>query len=424
MSSSLHIHIGGAGVKIGDMLWKLYEKEYNETTQKTYIYEEVDGNHYPQALFFDTDDRIIHEVQKNTSIKFKNKSFLHAKEDASTHCRGWYIVGDTILLEALDYIRKKIETMDRLEEIVITNSISGGTGSGFLCRLVYEITEYVKRKVKIHGFMIFPSSEMCNSTVEIYNTIDASQALIEYFHSITIFDNQSMYNVIDHQLGLDFVDYQHLNNVVSQIISSYTGLRRFNNSDNSKFLSNLCPYPYMHFLIPQYGQMTLINDYTRKELKQEQFIKFLSKVEQKLYQCPKSPNYIATALLFRQKQLNSFYGKFDLILKNFDHYFGQSPNIFQCQSSNYQVLPELAQMKQTGTFFSNDASIVSRFKLLTRKFDILYRKRAFVHWYVGQGQEANMLMEQRESFGDLIADYEDFKVAENLPIESQNDDEF
>lgn len=27
MSSAMHIHIGGAGTRIGDFLWRLYEKE-------------------------------------------------------------------------------------------------------------------------------------------------------------------------------------------------------------------------------------------------------------------------------------------------------------------------------------------------------------------------------------------------------------
>ncbi|CAD8215356.1 unnamed protein product [Paramecium octaurelia] len=75
-----------------------------------------------------------------------------------------------------------------------------------------------------------------------------------------MFDNQSMYNAIDYQLQIEIVDYQHLNNLVAQVISSYTGLRKFNNCDNSKFFSNLCPYPRMHHLIPSYGKMTLINE--------------------------------------------------------------------------------------------------------------------------------------------------------------------
>lgn len=45
--------------------------------------------------------------------------------------------------------------MDRLDQFVITTSISGGTGSGFgdllLSRLDYDY------KVKRNGFIIFPS---------------------------------------------------------------------------------------------------------------------------------------------------------------------------------------------------------------------------------------------------------------------------
>ncbi|CAD8156927.1 unnamed protein product [Paramecium octaurelia] len=79
MFSAFHIHIGGAGVMIGDMLWKLYEAEHNETTQKNQIYQQVDGNYHPYALFADLDDRMIHEVQRNTQVQFKKNSFYQQK---------------------------------------------------------------------------------------------------------------------------------------------------------------------------------------------------------------------------------------------------------------------------------------------------------------------------------------------------------
>ncbi|CAK76387.1 unnamed protein product (macronuclear) [Paramecium tetraurelia] len=289
MSSAFHIHIGGAGVMIGDMLWKLYEKEYNEATQNNYIYEEVDGNHYPLALFFDTDDGMIHEVQRNNSIKYKNHSFLHGKEEALTYARGRYTVGKKVTKQAIDCIRKQIETMSRLDEFVITSSISGGTGSGCLSFLSIVLDEQFGNKSKQNGFIIFPSSEMSNNVVGPYNAVFPIHTMIDHFQSITMFDNQSMYNVIDYQVELDFVDYQHLNNLVAQVISSYTGLRRFNNCDNSKFLSNLCPYPSVHYLIPSYGKMTLINDYARTELQETQFIHYLTKKKCQLYQCPINP---------------------------------------------------------------------------------------------------------------------------------------
>ncbi|CAD8080412.1 unnamed protein product [Paramecium primaurelia] len=410
MSSAFHIHIGGAGVMIGDMLWKLYEKEHNETTQKNYIYQQIDDHHHPLALFADLDDRMIHEVQRNKQVQFKKNSFLYGQEDASNvYARGTYTLGREIVDKGLDFIRQQVEMMDRLDQFVITTSISGGTGSGFSELLLSRLNCDYGDKVKKNGFIIFPSSEMSNNILGVYNAMFSIQMTREYFQSITMFDNQSMYNVIDHQLDLDFVDYSHINNLVAQIISQYTGLRRFNSSDNSKFFSNMCPYPQMHYFIPSFGKMTLINDYNRKELDQSQFIKYLTKKELKLYQCPQNPRHLSTTLLFRQKEVNHFYGKFDLTIQNLDHYFNQSPRIFQCNSSNYQIIPEFAEMKKTGTFFSNDASIISRFKLLGAQFDKVYTKRAFVWCYVTEGLEESEFSQGRESLANLENQYYEIK---------------
>ncbi|CAD8215004.1 unnamed protein product [Paramecium octaurelia] len=234
-----------------------------------------------------------------------------------------------------------------------------------------------------------------------------------------MFDNQSMYNVIDHQLNLDFVDYKHLNNLVAQVISSYTGLRRFNSCDNSKFILNMCPYPRIHYLIPSYSKLTLINDYKRKELDQRQFIKDITKKEQRLFQCPQNRRHLCTILLLRQKELNSFYGKFNNRLTNLDHVFAQNTNIFQCKSSNYQVLPELAQMKQTGTFFSNDSSILSRFKLLVQQFDKIFAKRSFTHWYIGDGLEDKEFSEALDELIGIIADYKELEQNWNFNLQEE-----
>ncbi|CAK64881.1 unnamed protein product (macronuclear) [Paramecium tetraurelia] len=418
MSSAFHIHIGGAGVMMGDMLWKLYEKEHNETTLKNYVYQQVDGHSHPLTLFADLDDRMISEVQRNKQIQFKKNSFLYGKEEASNiYSRGCYTIGKEIIDKGLDQIRKQIETMDRLDQFVITTSIMGGTGSGFSTLLLQRLEVDYKNKVKTNGFIIFPSSGMSNNILGIYNAMFSIQMTRNHFHSITMFDNQSMYNVIDQQLDLDYVDYSHLNNLVAQTISSYTGLRRFNNIDNSKFFSGMCPYPNLHYFVPSYGKMTLINDYTRKELSQNEFIKYLTKKEIKLYQSPNNPQHLSTTLLFRQKEPNHFYGKFNQTLQNLSHVYNQSPRIFQCNSSNYQVLSELAQMKQTGIFFSNDASIISRFDQLGRNFDKIYAKRAFVWAYVSEGLEEFEFSEGREALANLTSEYSEV-IKEDSP---QND---
>merc|ERR1711997_522854 len=101
-----------------------------------------------------------------------------------------------------------------------------------------------------------------------------------------------------------------------------------------------------------------------------------------------------------------------------DDFVAWIPN--NIKSSIIAVPPEGSAM--SGTFVANTTAIKGVFQRISAQFAKMYKRKAFLHWYKGEGMDEMEFQEADKNVRDLITEYQDKQDAV-VDLDGDEDDE-
>uniref|UniRef100_A0A3Q1I6G7 Tubulin alpha chain n=1 Tax=Anabas testudineus TaxID=64144 RepID=A0A3Q1I6G7_ANATE len=410
----ISMHVGQAGAQMGNACWELYCLEHGiqpdgqmpsdktigggDDSFNTFFSETGAGKHVPRAVFVDL------EPTETYRQLFHPEQLITGKEDAANnYARGHYTVGKEIIDLVLDRTRKLV--VHRLQGFLIFHSFGGGTGSGFTSLLMERLSVDYGKKSKLE-FAVYPAPQVSTAVVEPYNSILTTHTTLEHSDCAFMVDNEAIYDICRRNLDIERPTYTNLNRLIGQIVSSITASLRFDgalNVDLTEFQTNLVPYPLISAEKAYHEQLSVADITNACFEPANQMVK-----------CdPRHGKYMACCLLYRgdvvPKDVNSAIAT--IKTKRTIQFVDWCPTGFKV-GINYQpptVVPggDLAKVQRAVCMLSNTTAIAEAWARLDHKFDLMYAKRAFVHWYVGEGMEEGEFSEAREDMAALEKDYEE-----------------
>jgi tubulin beta len=428
MREIVHLQVGQCGNQIGSRFWGVISEEHgidgsgmykgSEDQQLERInvyYNEAQGGKYvPRAILVDLEPGTMDAVKSGPYAQlFRPDNFVFAQSSAGNNwAKGHYTEGAELIDSILDVVRKEAEGCDCLQGFQICQSLGGGTGSGLGTLLLSKVREEFPDRMMC-TFSVVPSPKVSDTVVEPYNATLSVHQLVENADEVMCIDNEALYDICFRTLKLATPTYGDLNHLVSGVMSGITCCLRFPgqlNSDLRKLAVNLIPFPRLHFFLVGIAPLTARASQDYRAVSVPELVTQMFDVKNMMAACdPRTGRYLTASAMFRGKIQTKEVDEQMLLVrnKNSNYFVEWIPH--NIKSSVCDIPPK--GQKMAVTFIGNSTSIQTLFKRVNDQFTAMFKRKAFLHWYTGEGMDEMEFTEAESNMHDLISEYQQYQEA-------------
>uniref|UniRef100_A0A914UT90 Uncharacterized protein n=1 Tax=Plectus sambesii TaxID=2011161 RepID=A0A914UT90_9BILA len=419
---------GQCGNQIGAKFWEVISDEHGIDPTGAYAgdsdlqlerinvyYNEASGGKYvPRAVLVDLEPGTMDSVRAGPFGQlFRPDNFVFGQSGAGNNwAKGHYTEGAELVDNVLDVVRKEAESCDCLQGFQMTHSLGGGTGSGMGTLLISKIREEYPDRI-MNTFSVVPSPKVSDTVVEPYNATLSVHQLVENTDETFCIDNEALYDICFRTLKLTTPTYGDLNHLVSMTMSGVTTCLRFPgqlNADLRKLAVNMVPFPRLHFFMPGFAPLTSRGSQQYRALTVPELTQQMFDAKNMMAACdPRHGRYLTVAAIFRGRMSMKEVDEQMLNVqnKNSSYFVEWIPN--NVKTAVCDIPPR--GVKMAATFIGNSTAIQELFKRISEQFTAMFRRKAFLHWYTGEGMDEMEFTEAESNMNDLVSEYQQYQDA-------------
>ncbi|NXK98301.1 TBB2 protein, partial [Formicarius rufipectus] len=309
----------------------------------------------PRAILVDLEPGTMDSVRSGAfGHLFRPDNFIFGQSGAGNNwAKGHYTEGAELVDSVLDVVRKECENCDCLQGFQLTHSLGGGTGSGMGTLLISKVREEYPDRI-MNTFSVVPSPKVGVTT------------------------------------SLRFP---------GQL-----------NADLRKLAVNMVPFPRLHFFMPGFAPLTARGSQQYRALTVPELTQQMFDAKNMMAACdPRHGRYLTVATVFRGRMSMKEVDEQMLAIqsKNSSYFVEWIPN--NVKVAVCDIPPR--GLKMSSTFIGNSTAIQELFKRISEQFTAMFRRKAFLHWYTGEGMDEMEFTEAESNMNDLVSEYQQYQDA-------------
>ncbi|XP_021572546.1 tubulin beta-4A chain isoform X2 [Carlito syrichta] len=269
--------------------------------------------------------------------------------------------------------------------------------------LISKIREEFPDRI-MNTFSVVPSPKVSDTVVEPYNATLSVHQLVENTDETYCIDNEALYDICFRTLKLTTPTYGDLNHLVSATMSGVT----------------TC----LHFFMPGFAPLTSRGSQQYRALTVPELTQQMFDAKNMMAACdPRHGRYLTVAAVFRGRMSMKEVDEQMLSVqsKNSSYFVEWIPN--NVKTAVCDIPPR--GLKMAATFIGNSTAIQELFKRISEQFTAMFRRKAFLHWYTGEGMDEMEFTEAESNMNDLVSEYQQYQdaTAEEGEFEEEAEEE-